>query len=208
MTKALEGARCRFASPRREQDELAAAILEDLAADERWEAALAQSQWALERLAAEVLDEPGRSSWGRKHPALVGHEDAVRTTLTDPDEIRRSKRDPNVFLFYRGQRPRWVCAVVRRENGEGFLDHRVSNRCHQGRGGAVDKIKVIHDTVAHTLTVWLDDPRKEHICEETTDEVVLMKDADGRVIGVELLHYRPADMTRGLAVETVVLPGA
>jgi len=39
---------------------------------------------------------------GEKHPALIGHEDAVRTTLTDPDEIRRSKRDPNVFLFYRG----------------------------------------------------------------------------------------------------------
>lgn len=68
-----------------------------------------------------VFGTTGRSSWGEKHPALVGHEDAVRTTLTDPDEIRRSKRDPNVFLFYRGQRPRWVCAVVRRENGEGFL---------------------------------------------------------------------------------------
>jgi len=68
----------------------------------------------------------------------------------------------------------------------------------------VDKIKVIHDTTGHTLTVWLDDPAKEHICEETTDEVVLMKDATGRVIGFELLHYHPAQGASGLAVETVI----
>jgi len=68
----------------------------------------------------------------------------------------------------------------------------------------MDKIKVIHDMVGHTLTVWLDDPSKEHICEETTDEVVLMKDANGRVIGFELLHYRPTSTGTGLAVETVV----
>ena len=40
--------------------------------------------------------------------------------------------------------------------------------------------------------MWLDDPAKEAVCEETTDEVVLMKDANDRVIGFELLHYRPA----------------
>ena len=68
----------------------------------------------------------------------------------------------------------------------------------------MDTIKVIHDAVGHTLTVWLDDPATEHICEETRDDVVLMKDARGRVIGFELLHYRPADATTGLAVETVV----
>ncbi len=71
----------------------------------------------------------------------------------------------------------------------------------------MDKIKVIHDAVGHTLTVWLDDPLKEHICEETADEVVLMKDASGKVIGFELLHYRPADSVAGLSVETVVRTG-
>lgn len=55
----------------------------------------------------------------------------------------------------------------------------------------MDEIKVIHDTIGHTLTVWRDNPQREHVCEETTDEVVLMNDADGRVIGFELLHYRP-----------------
>lgn len=68
----------------------------------------------------------------------------------------------------------------------------------------MDKIKVVYDVVGGTLTVWLDDPGKEHICEETTDEVVLMKDKSGRVIGFELLHYRPTSTEPGLAVETVV----
>lgn len=67
----------------------------------------------------------------------------------------------------------------------------------------MDKIKVAHDAEGQTLTVWLDDPSKEAVCEETTEEVVLMKDATGRVIGFELLHYRPADAKQGLAVETV-----
>jgi hypothetical protein len=72
----------------------------------------------------------------------------------------------------------------------------------------MDKIKVIHDTVGQTLTVWLDDPDKEHVCEETADEVVLMKDASGRIIGFELLHDRPAATAeRQLAVETVVRTG-
>jgi hypothetical protein len=68
----------------------------------------------------------------------------------------------------------------------------------------MDKIKVIHDTLGKTLTVWLDDPAKEHICEETSDEVLLMKDRKGRVIGFELLHYRPQGKAEGLAVETLV----
>lgn len=72
----------------------------------------------------------------------------------------------------------------------------------------MDKIKVIHDAVGHTLTVWLDDPQREHVCEETADEVVLMKDADGRVIGFELLHYHPRQAAPGLSVETVVQTAA
>jgi len=68
----------------------------------------------------------------------------------------------------------------------------------------MDKIKIIHDMTSQTLTVWIDDPAKESVCEETTEEVVLIKDAGGRVIGFELLHYQPADETMGLAVETMV----
>lgn len=68
----------------------------------------------------------------------------------------------------------------------------------------MDKIKVIHDTVGHTLTVWFDDPSKESVCEETSEEVILIKNVEGRVIGFELLHYRPAGGDSSLTVETVV----
>jgi len=65
------------------------------------------------------------------------------------------------------------------------------------------KIKVIHDLTGHTLTVWLDDPSKEASCQETTDEVVLIKDALDRVIGFEMLNV--ANGTgNAFEVETVV----
>ena len=56
-----------------------------------------------------------------KHPVLAGSEHEVMQALTDPDEVRRSRKDPDVFLFYRGRSPRWLCAVARRQGGSGFL---------------------------------------------------------------------------------------
>ena len=51
------------------------------------------------------------------------------------------------------------------------------------------QVKVYYDKIGNTLTVWFDDPKKEHICEETGEEVVLMKDKVGRVIGFEKLNF-------------------
>lgn len=57
-----------------------------------------------------------------KHPIMAGRETEVQVTLTQPDEIRRSRSDSNIYLFYRlQQEKRWICAVVRQLNGEGFL---------------------------------------------------------------------------------------
>jgi hypothetical protein len=57
-----------------------------------------------------------------KHPVMTGCETEVSKTLATPDEIRQSRRDPAVFLFYRARRAgRWACAVAKRVNGEGFL---------------------------------------------------------------------------------------
>ncbi|HZZ83940.1 MAG TPA: DUF2283 domain-containing protein [Anaeromyxobacteraceae bacterium] len=67
----------------------------------------------------------------------------------------------------------------------------------------MDAIKLIHDTAGQTLTIWLDDPEKESVVEETADEVVLMKDASGRVIGVEILHFRPASGKARVTLETL-----
>ena len=57
-----------------------------------------------------------------KHPIMAGHEADVQATLSHPEEIRRSRSDENVLLFYRTQRAgRWVCAVTRRQDDTGFL---------------------------------------------------------------------------------------
>ena len=57
-----------------------------------------------------------------KHPVMAGHEAEVQATLAVPEEIRRSRSDENVLLFYRTQRSaRWVCAVTRRQDDTGFL---------------------------------------------------------------------------------------
>lgn len=67
----------------------------------------------------------------------------------------------------------------------------------------MERIRVIHDTVGQTMTVWLDNPAKEAVCTTTEDDVVLMKDATGRVIGFEILNFQ-ADAESGLAVETII----
>ena len=62
------------------------------------------------------------------------------------------------------------------------------------------------DRAANTLTVWFADPREEHICEETGDEVILMKDREGRVIGFEKLNFSVAESQQWkVAFETVAV---
>lgn len=52
-----------------------------------------------------------------------------------------------------------------------------------------DKIRVCYDRTGNTLTVWFGDPQKEALCEEIGDDVILVKDRRGRVIGFERLNY-------------------
>ncbi len=57
-----------------------------------------------------------------KHPVMAGREPKVIEALAKPDEIRQSRKDPTVYLFYKVDRlGRWVCAVGKRLNAEGFL---------------------------------------------------------------------------------------
>ena len=53
----------------------------------------------------------------------------------------------------------------------------------------MDKVRVYYDRTGNTLTVWFDDPEKESVCEEVDDDMVLVKDRRGRVIGFERLNY-------------------
>jgi hypothetical protein len=67
------------------------------------------------------------------------------------------------------------------------------------------QIKVYYDREGNTLTVWFGNPADEFIAEETGEEIVLMKDRDGRVIGFEKLNFTTAQSTDALRVafETV-----
>ena len=35
-----------------------------------------------------------------KHPVMLGHEGAVKQTLENPEQVRQSRSDPQVLLFY------------------------------------------------------------------------------------------------------------
>jgi hypothetical protein len=48
----------------------------------------------------------------KKHPSMRGKEDLVEAALQLPDEIRQSKTDKDVFLYYK-QFDRLYCVVVR-----------------------------------------------------------------------------------------------
>jgi len=68
----------------------------------------------------------------------------------------------------------------------------------------MEQVKVFYDRMGNTLTVWLSDPSNEYVCEETGDEVILMKDQTGRVIGFEKLNFSiPAQEQLQVAFETV-----
>lgn len=53
----------------------------------------------------------------------------------------------------------------------------------------MDKVRIHFDREGNTLSVWFDDPLKEAVCQETDDDVILVKDRRGRVIGFERLNF-------------------
>ena len=61
-------------------------------------------------------------------------------------------------------------------------------------------LKVYYDAEGKTLTIWFDDPEKECSAKETGEEIVLIKDRNGRVIGFERLNYAFSD-DQPLAIE-------
>jgi hypothetical protein len=69
----------------------------------------------------------GRRQWLRistiKHQTMAEKENEVVHVLRDPEQIRRSRKDRAVYLFYRAVQPgRWICAVAKRvDNESGFL---------------------------------------------------------------------------------------
>ncbi len=70
----------------------------------------------------------------------------------------------------------------------------------------MEEVKVFYDREGHTLTVWFGNPAEEAVCQETGDEVILIKDKNGRVIGFEKLNFvPPAERNLRLAFETTAV---
>lgn len=78
-----------------------------------------------ERTPLGVLVRATVVHWARivtfKHPVMRGKESLVRATLKHPDEIRRSRKDPDVHLYYGQDPPYHICVVVRHLNDEGYV---------------------------------------------------------------------------------------
>ena len=66
------------------------------------------------------------------------------------------------------------------------------------------KVKVFYDHAGNTLTVWFGEPKSEYVCEETAEEVILMKDKRGHVLGFEKLNFEVKKPDRlKVAFETI-----
>lgn len=50
-----------------------------------------------------------------KHPSMTKHEGDIKDALKDPDQVRRSKQDPRVHLYYKNIGKLNVCVVVDHE---------------------------------------------------------------------------------------------
>lgn len=72
-------------------------------------------------------------------------------------------------------------------------------------GRAMEELRLHHDREGNTLSVWFDDPEKEHVCEESDDDVILVKDRRGQVIGFERLNFLSAsDQKKGTSTPVEV----
>lgn len=70
----------------------------------------------------EVTQERWKLITTVKHPVMAGRAGDVRTVLENPDEIRESRSDRHVRLFYRADgADRWICAVAKQVARDGFL---------------------------------------------------------------------------------------
>lgn len=70
----------------------------------------------------------------------------------------------------------------------------------------MEKVRIYYDSKGNTLNVWFDDPKNEYISEETGEEVILVKNRKGKVIGFEKLNFmlHPKESIKTLPVEILV----
>jgi len=98
-----------------------------------------------------------------------------------------------VYLFYKHRQPkRWLCAIIRKLNGDGFLITTYPTDAIKEGECVWQKVSVYYDPIGNTL-------------EETGDEVILMKNKEGAVIGFEKLNYTlAANANLKISLETAI----
>ena len=65
-----------------------------------------------------------RAYWDKiclKHPELIDRLGEVKNALKEPIEIRKSKTDELIFLFYMETGKYWLSVLAKKENDIGFL---------------------------------------------------------------------------------------
>lgn len=56
------------------------------------------------------------------------------------------------------------------------------------------QVKVFYEPETELLTVFWQEPRKNQVCTELDEGVILIKDGrTGEIIGMEVLSYKPGD---------------
>ena len=68
-----------------------------------------------------------------KHPAIAKYDTEIKETLRAPDEIRKSRIDPDIFLYYKKVAEKYICVVARHEDKQGFvITAYITNKIKEG----------------------------------------------------------------------------
>ncbi|HHT9126519.1 MAG TPA: DUF2283 domain-containing protein [Candidatus Brocadiia bacterium] len=69
----------------------------------------------------------------------------------------------------------------------------------------MDKVIVYYHKETDTMDIWFGNPEDEYICEEAGEGVILKKNKEGKVIGIEKLYVtKTLGIKQPLPVEVVV----
>ena len=66
-----------------------------------------------------------RNYWNKiietKHRIMKGKENIIKATLQNPEQVRRSRKDLSVYLYYKKIGDNYNCVVAKHLNGDGFI---------------------------------------------------------------------------------------
>lgn len=69
----------------------------------------------------------------------------------------------------------------------------------------MDKVIVYYHKETDTMDIWFGNPEDEYICEEAGEGVILKKNKEGKIIGIEKLYVtKTLGIKQPLPVEVVV----